>query len=317
MPEEFKDDKEIILLALIGVGYNRLSWSKFESVSDRLKNDKEVVLAAVRNNGEAIEFASDSLKNEWEIVCEAINQSCSLEHVSEKFRDDKQIVITAIKKNKYHSNQIRFASERLKNDREVALSALAKCGSDLEYVSSQLKKDKEVVLTAVGNNGMALEFASDELKNDAEIVKLAIKGHLNAFNFASKELRENPSMLESLYGLVEVVQLRDPNHGNDIFEMKELNLQVWKEDFNESLEYFKAKKACESLGVGWRLPTNFEWKLIYIYMYKRGIGSLEGIYWGEYNSEFGAYKNMISENRYGCWNTSPSFPSRVRAVRSI
>jgi hypothetical protein len=318
VPEEFKDDKEIVLAALIPKGYLSLTWFKFESVSDRLKNDKEVVLAAVRNNGEAIKYASDSLKSDRDIVWEAICKSCLLEYVSEKFRDDKQIVITAIEKMGDYTHQIKYASDRLKNDREVALSAISKCGSDLEYVSSYLKNDREVVLAAVNKDGKALEFASDELKNDREVVKTAIKENIIALNFASMNLQEDHSILESLYGLVEVLLVQDSNSGKDVFELKGLNLQVLGEDYNEPLEYFEAKKVCESLGAGWRLPTNFEWKLIYIYMYKRGIGKIEGIYWGEYDSDLGAYKNSISENGYGCRNiVFNTEKSKFRAVRSM
>ena len=317
MPEEFKNDKEIILAALIPKGYLSLTWFKFQSVSENLKNDREVVLSFVRKDGATLKFASDSFNRDRDIVWEAICNGCPLEYVSENLRDDKQIVIAAIEKNGDYSNQIKFASERLKNDRDVALLAVSKCGRDLEHVSFSLKNDKEVVLTAVNEYGEALNFASDEMKNDKEVVKTAIKQNIIALNFASTNLKEDPSILESLYGLVEVVLVHDSNSGNIFFELKGLNLQVWSEDFNESLEYFNAKKECERLGVDWRLPTNLEWKQIYIYMYKRGIGNLVGIYWGEYDSDLGAYKNSISENGYGCWNSYPSSPSRVRAVRSI
>jgi hypothetical protein len=317
MPEEFKDDKEIVLAALIPKGYLSLTWFKFQSVSENLKNDREVVLGFLRIHGESLKFASDSLKSEREIAWEAICNSCPLEYVSEKFKDDKQIVITAIEKMGDYSHQINFASDRLKNDREVALLAVSKCGSDLEFVSSYLNNDKEVVLVAVNKDGEALKFASDELKNDREVVKTAIKENIIALNFASTNLQEDHCIFESFYGLVEVLLVHDSSSGKDIFELKGLNLQVWGEDYNEPLEYFEAKKVCESFSAGWRLPTNLEWKQIYIYMYKRGIGNLSGIYWGEYDSELGAYKNSISENGYGCWNTDHFYRSKVRAVCSI
>ena len=43
----------------------------------------------------------------------------------------------------------------------------------LKYASDDLKNDKEVVLEAVRNNRWALQFASDELRNDPELRKLA------------------------------------------------------------------------------------------------------------------------------------------------
>ena len=39
-----------------------------EHASDELKADKEVVMAAVKNDGDALEFASDELKTDPEIL---------------------------------------------------------------------------------------------------------------------------------------------------------------------------------------------------------------------------------------------------------
>ena len=38
-----------------------------------------------------------------------------------------------------------------------------------EYASDELKNDREIVMVAVQQDGGALEYASDELKNDKEI----------------------------------------------------------------------------------------------------------------------------------------------------
>ena len=57
-----------------------------------LQNDKEVVLAAVQQNGLALEFASDKLKA------------------------DRKVVLAAVQQN---GNALKLASQQLKNDREL------------------------------------------------------------------------------------------------------------------------------------------------------------------------------------------------------
>jgi hypothetical protein len=42
----------------------------------------------------------------------------------------------------------------------------------LKYASDRLRNDKEVVFKAVKKDFLALEFASDELKNDKEFIKI-------------------------------------------------------------------------------------------------------------------------------------------------
>ncbi len=57
------------------------------------------------------------------------------------------------------------------------------------YASEELKNDKEVVLEAVKTNGFALNDASEELKSDKEIVLEAVKKVGLALGYASEELQ--------------------------------------------------------------------------------------------------------------------------------
>jgi CxxC motif-containing protein len=66
-PEELKDDKNIAEISI-----NKFPMS-FEYISDRLRNDKELVLTAIKGTkGAALEFASDEIKNNKKIILEAI-----------------------------------------------------------------------------------------------------------------------------------------------------------------------------------------------------------------------------------------------------
>ena len=46
---------------------NGISWA-LEFVSDELKNDKDVVMAAVKDDQDALEHASDTLKSDKDIL---------------------------------------------------------------------------------------------------------------------------------------------------------------------------------------------------------------------------------------------------------
>ena len=48
----------------------------------------------------------------------------------------------------------------------MVLEAVKQNGSALKYASEELKNDKEVVLEAVKQDGFALEYDSYELQND-------------------------------------------------------------------------------------------------------------------------------------------------------
>ena len=45
-----------------------------QHASEELRNDREVVLAAVKQNGKALELASEELRNDMAVVVEAVQQ---------------------------------------------------------------------------------------------------------------------------------------------------------------------------------------------------------------------------------------------------
>jgi len=63
------------------------------------------------------------------------------------------------------------------------------------------------------------------------------------------------------------------------------NLVIAQNDFPNEMNWDDAKKACEALGNGWRLPTKYEYEILHKNKNKIG-GFTNGSYW---SSEEGAY----------------------------
>ncbi|KAG2374728.1 hypothetical protein C9374_010472 [Naegleria lovaniensis] len=89
---------------------------------------------------------------------------------------------------KHDGFALEYASQELRNDREIVLEAVKQNGFALEYASQELRNDREIVLEAVKQNGFALEYASQELRNDRGFVLEAVKQNGFAFRYASQEL---------------------------------------------------------------------------------------------------------------------------------
>lgn len=107
------------------------------------------------------------------------------------------ITLSKFLKTKRNGSPLQFASDRLKNDKEIVLEAVKANGYALQFASDELKSDKEIVLKAVKESGYALKYASDELKNDIEIVLEAVKENGYALKYASDELKANiPFLLD-------------------------------------------------------------------------------------------------------------------------
>ncbi|MBF8263256.1 MAG: hypothetical protein HW387_921 [Parachlamydiales bacterium] len=85
----------------------------------------------------------------------------------------------------------QYASEALKNNREIVLVAVQQNGMALQYASEALKNNREIVLVAVQQNGRALQYASEALKDNREIVLVAVQQNGAALQYASEALRHD------------------------------------------------------------------------------------------------------------------------------
>ncbi len=104
-------DSESIISAAITNKYNCSAYA-IEYASQRLKDNKAIVLRAVAIHGEILEHCSERLRNDKEVVLAAVNHwGCSLEYASPILRDNEEIVRAAIKQD---IKAIAYASDRLK-----------------------------------------------------------------------------------------------------------------------------------------------------------------------------------------------------------
>ena len=92
---------------------------------------------------------------------------------------------------------LKYASKRLRNDRDVVITAINENPLALEYASNNLKNDKIIIWNVVESNGLLLHLASEELRNDKDIVLPAVKQNGLALKYASKIF--NKSSLKGYY----------------------------------------------------------------------------------------------------------------------
>ena len=141
--------------------------------SSGLKMDRTVVMAAVKQNGSALEFAP-SLNDDREIVRSAVAQDWhALRYASANLRRDKEIALFAVG---VHGCAMEYVASELRADKQVVLSALNTANIDhvVNHISNELFADKDVVLCIVKFSGVYLLRASDELRNDFDVVLSAV-----------------------------------------------------------------------------------------------------------------------------------------------
>uniref|UniRef100_UPI00214941DC DUF4116 domain-containing protein n=1 Tax=Endozoicomonas sp. YOMI1 TaxID=2828739 RepID=UPI00214941DC len=133
-----------------------------------------------------------------------------LKYASQQVRNDKDVVLPTIKE---HPKDLKYVSKALKDDKDVVIAAVTQNGEELEYASPALKDNHEVVKAAVTEFPRALRFASETVRSDKNIVNMIIEQEIGYLHFASKTvLNDREYMLE----------LIKDNHRAFIFAAQEL-----------------------------------------------------------------------------------------------
>ena len=137
-PEEMLDDKDV---ALATVNKNGAFIREF---SERIRKDREIAIAAIKSNGSALGYIDESLG----------------------FDNDIEIVKTAISTNCY---ALRYASERLQKNEEVALFAIKSNASCIDVLHKDLLKNRQFILKAMSVvDKPSLEFAYEMFMSCAD-----------------------------------------------------------------------------------------------------------------------------------------------------
>ena len=136
-----------------------------------LRGDQEVVAAAVKESGFALEFASEALRGNREVVLAAVEQDGrALRYASVALRGDRDFLLVAVEQN---ADALEFASKALRGDREVVLAAVKVDGTAFRFASEELRTDQTFLLEAVEATRAwwLVELAAEALRADESFVE--------------------------------------------------------------------------------------------------------------------------------------------------
>jgi hypothetical protein len=182
MSDKVKNNKEIVL-ALI-----KINWFVLQYANEELKNDKEVVMEAVKQNGWALQFASNELRSDKEVVMEAIKQNKKiLEHASKLipkwFKEESKNMYFMDNKNEELSKLLNFEDWISLNKDDLLLN----------YENKITKKvmDKEKIILI--DKDSKKEEVQAIIKRFKEFQKELYNKYVEEFNSIKNENKENNS----------------------------------------------------------------------------------------------------------------------------
>lgn len=140
-------------------------------VGHQMRANRDVVLAAVKSWGDSLRYASGELKEDREVVLAAVsNDGAALRHAA-TLSMDREVVMEAVG---LDPRVLEFASPDLQDDFDVVMAAVT--GEDaqgvaLKYASERLRSNREIVLAAVRQSTMAHSYALLPGSDDPEVIE--------------------------------------------------------------------------------------------------------------------------------------------------
>ena len=130
-----------------------------------------------------------------EVEVRRIVEHCgrSLKFASERLQDDRETVMLAARENPV---ALLYASERLRNDANFIYEIMVtwkKGAETFRFASERLRDDAQLAHVAVAMESEALSYASDRLRDDALFVRTAMQQKQDVFvlYYASERLRSD------------------------------------------------------------------------------------------------------------------------------
>jgi hypothetical protein len=215
--DELKEDKEVVQLA------TSLDPSMFKYVGEKFQNEFEAIYYFVRNGEpERIQNLSKELMTK-EIILEAVKQAGNLIEFAGNFKEDKEVVIAAVTND---GSAIEFTSEDFSNDKEIAIISVR--NGAWNSIGNKIKHDKDFIISAFKENEYYFfQELNEELRHDKDIIEAA-------FQFVI-EFVKNRNYFRDIEDFVKLLKL-NKEQCRKLLEVNEKSLQLFGDDKELVLE---------------------------------------------------------------------------------
>ena len=189
--------------------------SSFIHLPKKLKDNKDIARTAVKRSGNCYLHISQRLKEDKEIVNLTLAKKPTMfKHIPKKYREDLNIATTVIMED---ITLIKYVGEKIRANKSFIEKAIL-CGASLKYASNELKNDKEIVKLAVNQYDSNLLYAHLEIKKDKQFLLGKFPLYL-AFIYCSKTILQDKEIFINGLNLDSRLIQRRKMSSNEILKM--------------------------------------------------------------------------------------------------
>jgi hypothetical protein len=197
------------------------------NISNDLLNNKDFIKSILEKCPEIFEYIPEKFKNDKDFIFELLDNDHSiiLDYISDDLKNDEDFIIKVIEN--YDENILYYTLTEIKNNFNVVKCSVKHYGTTLQFASDILKDNELIVLTAIEDDINALKFASDRLKKDKTFIIKCLKINKDIIHYINTYFEST-----KLYNMFYELEYMLRNQDNTI-DKKQL-LFFWNK-----IQYFK------------------------------------------------------------------------------
>jgi hypothetical protein len=166
-------------------------------------NNYNCVLLNILCDGMLLRFASEELRDNQEIVIAAVKQNpMAIKFASDRVKLDETIINTALMQN---GDTLKFLSESLQNNINLIKLSLYNCSEEhLKFIAKHIKSNRELTLQSLEFNTSLLKYIDDiDIINDEDIVFTAINRNIDLLEYVVNNVPKFKYLIQLLHAVNE------------------------------------------------------------------------------------------------------------------
>lgn len=192
-------DKDKFLCTIWGLIYN-LPFNDYSRIPRILLNNKCFVLLYLRHDARGIKYVSELLRLDKEVVLAAVeNNPEALADVEPVWKQNREVVLTAIRKK---GTTIGFADNMFRRDRELGLIACKQNADAYRVLDAALKMDRQIICQALRTNVRIIKCFDESICSDYNIMleagRQGAKQHMLIWYYVAASLKRNPTFVSKI-----------------------------------------------------------------------------------------------------------------------
>ena len=160
----------------------------------------EIMMAAVKQNGYALEYIKDNPKLTPEIMMAAVTRDGhALEYIKDDPRLTPEIMMAAVKQRgnaiRYIAgNAVQYIKDNPKLTPEIMMAAVEQDGNAIRYIKDNPKLTSEIMMAAVKQNDKSIQYIKDDPRLTPEMMAAAVKQRDNAIQKYQQMIKDKSEL---------------------------------------------------------------------------------------------------------------------------